>query len=124
MIMWDDSPMILAVKNGDEEMVKLLLGIMGDGAEVSLNYELWPGQLKSGEYKGIRIFPSDIYEVGPVTGQSPLMVAASIGHENIVRLLLRTGKVNIAAKDLAGHTARELAEENGHEHVVELLRPY
>jgi ankyrin repeat protein len=70
------------------------------------------------------IFPSDIYEVDPVTGQSPLMVAASIGHENIVKLLLSTGRVNIAAMDLAGHTARELAEENGHKHIVELLSPY
>lgn len=123
-IMSDDSPIISAVKNGDEEMVELLLGINKDRAEVSLNYEIWPGQPMSGEYKGIRIFPSNIYEGGSVTGQSPLMVAASMGDENIVKLLLSTGKVNISTVDLAGYTAQDLAEENGHEHIVELLESY
>ena len=53
--------------------------------------------------------------------KTPLIVAASRGHENMVKLLLDTGKVNTNHRDINGKTALMSAAEQGHTAVVKLL---
>ncbi|KAH8714095.1 ankyrin repeat-containing domain protein [Phaeosphaeriaceae sp. PMI808] len=53
--------------------------------------------------------------------RTPLSRAAENGHEEIIKLLLATGKVDIDAKNRYGMTPLSWAVENGHEAVIKLL---
>jgi ankyrin repeat protein len=53
-------------------------------------------------------------------GQTPLSWAAGNGHKEVVRLLLKTTKVEIDSKCF-GRTPLSWAAQNGHDKVVELL---
>jgi ankyrin repeat protein len=52
---------------------------------------------------------------------TPLMLAAAKGHESIVNLLLKSGRIDPDAKDAAGRTALERAAQRGHLSIVKLL---
>jgi ankyrin repeat protein len=55
-------------------------------------------------------------------GRTPLSWAAGQGHEEVVKLLLQTGKVDVDSKDTEyGRTPLSWAAEEGHEEVVKLL---
>ncbi|KAI9661738.1 MAG: hypothetical protein M1821_008977 [Bathelium mastoideum] len=54
-------------------------------------------------------------------GLTPLSMAARLGHEAIVRLLLATGEVDVDVKDKDGRTALWVAAEQGHSAVIQLL---
>src|ERR1700722_225845 len=56
-------------------------------------------------------------------GRMPLSRAAEGGHEAVVKLLLKTGKVDVDSKDMdwGGRTPLSRAAEGGHEAVVKLL---
>jgi ankyrin repeat protein len=56
-----------------------------------------------------------------VHGQTPLSWAAENGREAVVRLLLRTGRVDADSKDYGGRTPLWWAAGKGHESVVQLL---
>ena len=56
-------------------------------------------------------------------GQTPLSWAAWNGHDNVVKLLLETGKVNADSKDTCfARTPLSWAAWNGHDGIVKLLR--
>lgn len=54
-------------------------------------------------------------------GKTALGLAASHGHQAIVKLLLKSGTVDSNSKDRDGRTPLWLASRNGHTAVVELL---
>ena len=61
--------------------------------------------------------PAGYYERGWGTA---LHEAARRGHEQMVRFLLDSG-IDVALKDNNGKTAREIAAENQHQNVIEML---
>ena len=54
-------------------------------------------------------------------GRTALLLAAERGHDAVVKLLLKTGKVDVESKDEYGRTPLSWAAEEGHEAVVKLL---
>jgi hypothetical protein len=62
------------------------------------------------------------YDLDPKdsNGQTPLLYAASNGHEAVVKLLLEKG-AELETKDNSGRTPLSWAASNGHEAVVKLL---
>jgi len=98
----------IAAAGANEEIVRLLL-VHGANKETVLNPNSIPNPINS--------VPNPInYYFGDTT----LHVAAKLGHEAIVRLLLEHG-ANIKAKSSLERMALHLAAENGHEAVVRLL---
>ncbi len=57
-----------------------------------------------------------------VLQQTPLSCAATNGHEDVVRTLLASDKVNAAPLDAWKRTPVYWAERHGHKEVAELLR--
>ncbi|CAI7613477.1 unnamed protein product [Penicillium bialowiezense] len=55
------------------------------------------------------------------SGRSLLSRAAYYGHEEVVKALLETGRVDIESRDIYGRTALFWAAANGHHTVVKLL---
>ena len=86
------SPVLLAAKLGDFEIIRMLEA-KGADKQTACQPEMW----------------------------TALHVASKEGHRLVVRLLLNAGwEVN--ARDAAGHTPLGLAAMNGHEAVVEVLK--
>ena len=57
----------------------------------------------------------------PITSQTPLSMAASNGHEGVMRMLLRFNDVDPNTPDKYGRTPLSLAAWYGHEGVVRIL---
>lgn len=91
-----NSPLHAAALTGDSEVVKLLLG---HGAKVNMTCEC----------------TEDVF--------TPLYMAAQIGHQEIVTLLLAHG-ADPLFKTSNGFTARDIAIQQGHKIVAELLDEY
>ncbi|RYP47387.1 hypothetical protein DL768_006555 [Monosporascus sp. mg162] len=60
-------------------------------------------------------------ECKPRRSQTPLLYAAEIGYEDIVKLLLETGKVDADLKEENNQTPLSYAAKNGHKGIVKLL---
>jgi ankyrin repeat protein len=86
------TPLLSAISNGDTERVKTLIA-----DEVN-----FPGE--------------------NVPDNRPLQEAALHGHENIVKLLLDTGKLDVNARDSRERTAVFAAVSRGRDSIVKLLR--
>ncbi|KAK3355245.1 heterokaryon incompatibility protein-domain-containing protein, partial [Neurospora tetraspora] len=98
----------LAVENGHETVVKLLL----DTGKVNLQREELRTALWLAEQKGYKAIAKMLLDTGKAdagakdeNGQTALYQAAITGHEVVVQLLLDTGKVDAGAKDENGQTA-------------------
>jgi ankyrin repeat protein len=57
-------------------------------------------------------------------GDTALIVAACMGHENVLKVLLASRRLNLAHKNKKGYNALLRAMEQGHQNLVELLLPY
>lgn len=57
-------------------------------------------------------------------GQTPLHVAAMLGNEDIVKMIIKheEGRSAMEMKDSKGFTPMDLATENGHNSIVETLQ--
>ena len=98
---YNNSMLILAVKNNYAKLVELLL--------ISINL------IEDSTIKNSIINAKDD------DGNTALILAAHNGHEAVVELLLGHKDIEVNAKDDDGNTALILAAHNGHEAVVELL---
>ena len=56
------------------------------------------------------------------SGRTPLLWAASCGHEATVKLLMETGQVDVNSKDYYGQTPLSGAVASGQKVVVKLLK--
>ena len=89
------SPLLRAVKRGDENLAKLLL-----------------------ETGKLDVDPKDN------DGRTPLWWAAGYGSEAVVKLLLETGKADVDSKDNDGRTPLSWAARHGRKAVVKLLQSF
>lgn len=83
--------LFLAAKNGAVEIAKLLLAV-----KANVNQQC-------------------------AEGATPLLVAATIGHVEMVQLLLAQPHVAVDARDDSGRTPLHCARSNDHRHVAQLL---
>ncbi|OBT78240.1 hypothetical protein VF21_03031 [Pseudogymnoascus sp. 05NY08] len=125
------TPLMLAAESGYEEVVRLLLEQKDVEPAAKNTFDQTPLlSAARGGHEGIvkLLLERDDFEADwkDEDGMTPLMCAAyrghCIGHEKIVELLLQRGDVDPAAKNNLGQTALSLAEEDGNERVVKLLR--
>jgi ankyrin repeat protein len=86
------TPLLLAARKGNREIVKLLLA---HGADVNAQdyYLAW----------------------------TPLILASALGHKEVVKLLLEYG-ADVDIKDQNGMTALKYAIKNGYKEIVALLK--
>jgi ankyrin repeat protein len=121
------TPLLFAVENGHEAVVKLLLET--GKVDVNLGDYLRQTPLWIAAWNGNEAVVKLLLETGVIYvniedigyGQTPLWNAAESGHEAVVKLLLETGTVDADTRDNTGQTPLWIAAENGHEAVVKLL---
>ncbi len=110
-----ETPLLLAARSGLVNMVKLLIDA---GAEVNR-----PGDIKlSDELLETRPSPGETnYNPFPIMRQiTPLIVAARLGHSEVVRELLKANAdPSLAGSD--GRMAIDWAREEGHDEVIKVL---
>ncbi|RYP17412.1 hypothetical protein DL765_004542 [Monosporascus sp. GIB2] len=124
----DQTPLLRAVRNGQEAIVKLLL-ITEKADPDSKDSEYGRTPLSWAAGNGHEAIVKLLLATGRVDVNStdsehvrtPLSWAAENGHEAVVKLLLATGEADIDSNDKYGQTPLLWAAENGHEAVVKLL---
>jgi ankyrin repeat protein len=119
------SPLHIAAENGDDDIVKALLR---KGARSNITNKEGQSPLHLASQKGYPVVVSELLKneasvklasVKLVDNKGRLAThyAASIGQDQILRLLLRAGS-NVLAGDADGNTILHLAAEAGHEGTV------
>jgi ankyrin repeat protein len=120
------SPLHLALENGAEEIVGMLLDRGANTEARSLSILSGQTPLFWGSKNGNQAIVQLLLEKGANieakdhSDRTALILAASNGHEAIVQLLLEKG-ANLEAKDHSNQTALILAASSGHEAIVNLL---
>ena len=123
---YDQTPILLAAKEGHEGVVMLLLG-RGDVKSNKQNNDgrtpLHCAALNG--HEGVVKLLLERGDVNPdkpgVYGRAPLCCAAKNGHEGVVRILLERDDVSPDKPDRYGRTPLCCAAENGNEGVVKIL---
>lgn len=116
---YGSTPIWLAVEQRHEAMVKLLV----DHSQVDITHgNMGYGALWSSSRHSLGHLNLDEPEVRPEYGhtRTPIWLAASRGYETIVRLLIKTGQINVS-RNTDDQTALLVAASAGHENVVQLL---
>jgi ankyrin repeat protein len=114
----------LASYGGQSAVMKLLLELPG---VVTSRKKLIQKHLFRAIEQGIECEMKVLIDMGEtdinteIYGRTPFLLAVLYGHENVVKLLLNTTRVNLLATDSRGRTPLLLAVLNGHEKVIELL---
>jgi hypothetical protein len=120
------SPLVWAVLNRHETVVKLLLdtGKVDVDSKDPVGRTILSRAADDGKETIVKLLlATDKVDVDSKDsyGQTPLSFAAEGGHEMVVKLLLATGKVEVDSKDSYGYTPLSRAAAGGHEMVVKLL---
>lgn len=122
-----NTPLIIAVKNGQLDMVKLLLdnGVRVDvkdaGGCTALMFAAQKEDAHEFDIAKYLIDHGANVNAKDDEDHTPLMSAAETGHGQIVQLLLDNG-ANKNAKDSEDMSALDYAKEEGHEEVIALLK--
>jgi hypothetical protein len=121
-----DSALIIAVYNGRETIVRLLLENEADANVEEVDRE--PALVmaaRKGHLGVVRLLlgAGANIEAKDDYGETALILAAMNGHDDITQLLLEKG-ANISVKNRYGLTPLDLAERHKHEHVVRRLRKH
>ena len=100
--------------------------LTGCGPDTNIKYRTLYIAVQKGDAEDVRRHIGtgiDINEVNDTYRWTPLHKAASMGHLEIVRILLENG-ADPTPKDKWGKTALEQAEAEGHAEVAALIREY
>lgn len=117
------TPILAAGRAGDLDIVKLLREHGSALGSEDKDFNLLREVAASGHASVVEYLLSEGMEVDaapPDDGLTALHIAARGGHAEVVRILLKSG-ANTALKTKANMTAVELARENGHELVIQIL---
>jgi len=117
------TPLSYAVWAGNVPVVKLLVKA---GARADLKDKIGGTPLSYAGCNGYKevielLLKGDIQVDFEEVSKELLLSAAKEGHEDVVRLLLDTDKINLDARDNDGQTPVSWATRNGHEAIVKLL---
>jgi len=120
------TPLAWAAHNGDEEVVKILLGreeVNPDKPDIEgltpLSLASWNGHE---QVVGILLGREEVNPDKPGNyGRTPLSYAASDGHDGVVKMLLGRNGVNPNKPNNDGRTPLSYAASDGHEGVVKIL---
>ncbi|XP_025826933.1 ankyrin repeat-containing protein ITN1-like [Panicum hallii] len=112
-----ESPLHIAVRNGSTDAIKALLRHCPDAAEMA-NGQGWNAfhvSVASGKTSALscllrHIHPPELLNYADSDGDTPLHLAANMGHVRSALLLLNDQRVNPCIRDRGGHTARSLLE--------------
>ncbi|MCS5710705.1 ankyrin repeat domain-containing protein [Candidatus Berkiella aquae] len=114
-----------AVNNGDVDLINTLIknGVSvdikdGDGL-TPLMYAAFYGNIEM--TKALLAHTQEINAFVEVDGTTALIAAASAGKLEVVKLLLKAG-ADISLVNKQGKTAQEIAQDEGHDEIVTLLR--
>lgn len=119
-------PISWAARGGYREIVKLLL----DTGKVEIDYRSSPlyktalcCAVKCGDEAIIEMLLAAKANVNKrsIDGATPLIAAAKLGHEGVVRLLIENGKCGYDMRDANGCTALFYAASGGYEGIVRRL---
>lgn len=115
---------LLAASNGNLEICKLILDNVSfknpssRGGSTPLHIAALIGK-----FEVVKMFMEILKDKNPkriTSGATPLHEAASRGHFRICQLIVKN-VVNIHPKNKNGQTPKELAQQNGHKEIVDLL---
>ena len=120
------TPLMWAALNGQEEVVKILLGrndVNPDKPDFHGQTPLW-GAAWNGHEGVVKVLlgRDDVNPNNPdLCGRTPLFGAASRGHEGVVKILLKQDNIDPNSQEIDSETPLWRAARNGHEGVVKLL---
>lgn len=121
----EETPLHQASKSGVEKLVELLIS---KNADVNAKDKSGNTPLHNATSSGNRVIVELLIAKGAdinaqVFSQTPLHWAVSRGHKDIVELLIEKG-ADVDAKNSKGKTALQLAENQKHTEIAELLRKH
>jgi len=123
-----NTPLIWAAWNGNEGVVKILLGrgdVTPEKSDRCGRTPLYCAAMKG--HEGVVKILLERDDVNPDApdplNQTPLSYAAMKGHEGVVKILLARDGVNPNKPDMWGQTPLQCATMHGHTKVITLLQP-
>lgn len=119
-----ETPLMIAVKNGRADIVKLLIDSGADiGAKDDFEYNAFHHSAYQERADIVRILLANWADVDGVSryGRTALHIAADRGHGSVVKVLKEAG-ANLKLKDRNGKTAMDLAIGGSYDETVRILK--